>query len=578
MADQNADQLILVSDRLFSKKMSLDSLRQRLAEEFFPERANFNSTRIDGDEYQRNSYESVPALNRRTLADAIGALTRPKQQQWMKVRPDDKRLHTDRVLVWSDWATEQIHRMLYNRMSGFHRSMRMGDNDIVSFGDGVASVTEDDDRSGKPVFDWHHLRDCVWTRDRRHRLNRFDRKWMVSLSDFVRMWGESKLPPARLEQLKQSPFDEIEVRHIVLDAYDYEGIKGMSRGKQWASIYVCPESRTVLNPPKSGYFEFPYIVRPWESNDYSQYAYSPAAMLGLCDARLLQSQAAIILDAGERIVDPPLIATQEAILQGPYSHAGSITMVDAQYDERLGAVLRPLETAGNLNIGLDMKVDTREVLAAAWYINKLNLPTDSDMTAYEVGERVSEYIRSIGPVIEPFEEHNQMVLDVVFSQQMRLGRLGGAGDIPLEIMGAEIGFEIEGPVRAAYARQKTVKARETWESAKGIAEIRPDFLDNIDVDQLGRDGIAGIGGEQNWLKPVELVTEKRQADAAAMQAQRQAEEAQQAIGMAKDAASVLPAAAAANLSIPDVRQGMLPAPGMNDNGELPEGLEEMLAG
>lgn len=578
MADQNADELLRVSDRLFSKKSSLDNLRQRLADEFFPERANFLVTRTDGEEYMRNTYESVPALNRRTLADAIGALTRPKQQQWMKIRPEDERLHTDRALQWCDWSTNQIHKLLYNRMSGFHRSMRMGDNDIVSFGDGVASVTEDEDRSGKPVFDWHHLRDCVWTRDRRHRVNRFDRKWMVSLGDFARMWGEDKLPPSRQEQLKKAPFDEIEVRHIVLSAYDYEGIKGMQRGKQWASVYVCPESRAVLNPPKSGYFEFPYIVRPWEANDYSQYAYSPAAMLGLCDARLLQSQAAIILDAGERAVDPPIVATQEAVLDGPYSHAGSITMVDAQYDERLGAAVRALDIGGNLNIGLDMKVDTREVLAAAWYINKLNLPSDKDMTAYEVGERVSEYIRSIGPVIEPFEEHNQMVLDVVFQMQMRLGRLGGINDIPPEIMGGEIGFEIEGPVRAAYARQKTAKAREAAEITKGAMEIfGPAVTDNLDGDQLLRDAVTGIGGEHKWLKPVELIVQKRAADQAAMEAQRKAEEAQQAIGMAKDAASVLPAAAAANLAIPDLRQGLPGQQGANDNGSLPEGLEEMLA-
>ena len=138
------------------------------------------------------------------------------------------------------------------------------------------------------------------------------------------------------------------------------------RSKPWVSIYVCPQSRKILQ--EGGYYEFPYIVRPWEMNDYSAYAYSPAAMLGLCDARLLQSQAAVILDAGERVVNPPLVATQEAVLGGVNNYAGSITWLDPEYDERLGQALRPLETVGNMNIGLEMKVDTREVLAAVWYI------------------------------------------------------------------------------------------------------------------------------------------------------------------------------------------------------------------
>jgi hypothetical protein len=579
MADSNAEELIKLSDKLFTRKWSLDSLRQVLANEFFPERANFTQDRVDGDEYMRLTYESGPALNRRTLADAIGALTRPKQQQWGKVRPEDERLHTDRALVWCDWASSQMHKLLYWKNGNFYRAMRMGDNDIVSFGDGVCSIAEDSERSGRPFFDWHHLRDCAWTRNRMHVCDVFHRKFKVEAREFCKRWGEDNLPQARKATLDKDPWQEVEVRHIVMPSGRYDGYRSFaSKGKPFVSIYICPESRRVLKDD-NGYFEFPYIVRPWEAQDYSPYSYSPAAMLGLCDARLLQSQAAVILDAAERSIDPPLIATQEAILDGPYSHAGSITYVDAEYDEKLGAALRPLETAGNLNIGLEMKVDTREVLAAAWYINKLNLPSDSDMTAYEVSERVGEYIRSIGPVIEPFEQHNQMILDTVFQMLLRLGKLGDYNDIPPEIRGADIGFEIEGPVRAAYARQKTVKARETLEIVKANAELDGRFLDNVDFDVLGRDAISGVGGNHAWLKPVEIVTEKRKADADAAAKQAQMEEAARGMAMAKEAASMVPAAAAANMAIPDVRQGMQggAAPG-NDNDEIEmEGLEQLMA-
>lgn len=575
MADMNADELIRLSERLFSKKLSLDSLRQRLADEFFPERANFLVERVDGNEYQRNSYESVPAYNRRTLADAIGALTRPKQQTWMKVRPEDEALHTDRALAWCDWATGQIHKLLYSRKGNFHRSMRMGDNDIVSFGDGVVSISEAADRSGRPMFDWHHLRDCAWTRNREHECDVFHRKWKIEIREFAKKWGADKLPDGKKKVLETDPFQEIEVRHICMPSGRYDGYKTLaSKGKPWVSIYICPESRSILR--EGGYFEFPYIVRPWEMNDYSPYGYSPAAMLGLCDARLLQSQAAVILDAGERVVNPPLVATQEAVLGGVNNYAGSITWLDPEYDERLGQALRPLETVGNLNIGLEMKVDTREVLAAVWYINKLNLPSDKDMTAYEVGERVSEYIRSIGPVIEPFETHNQMVLDNVFQMALRLGKLGAYQDIPPEIRGADIGFEIEGPVRAAFNRQKTVKVGETLQGAATAAQLfGPSVLDNFDADELARDAAKGVGGEQKWLKPIEVVAQKRQADAEAAAKQQQMQEAAQAIDMAKHAASAIPAAAAANMAIPAVREGM-PSNDNQDDGSLPEGLQGLL--
>lgn len=578
--DGNAEELLRISDRLFSKKRSLDSLRDVLREEFFPEREPFLSERVDGDEYARNTYESVPMYNRRSLADAIGALVRPKQKRWGLIRPDDESLHTDNTLAWCDWATERQFKRLYGRTSNFQRAMRAGDNDIVTFGDGVASLTEDDDREGKPFFDWHHLRDCAWTRNRRHEVDVLHRTYKIEIREFARKYGTDKLPVGMSTMLETNPFHEIEMRHICMPADRYDGYnRKVLKNKRYASITLCKESGRIVK--EGGYDEFPYIVRPWETHNYSPYAYSPAAMLGLCDARLLQSQAAILLDAGERAVNPPMIATQEAILGGVNSYAGSITWIDAEYDERLGAAIRPVETVGSLPTGLDMKLDTREIIAAIWYINKLNLPTNKDMTAYEVNERVSEYIRSIGPVIEPFEDHNKSILDAMFQFDMRLtmsmnkvgksGPLGWYEDIPQELRGVEMSFEIEGPVAQAYQRQKTVKAGETLETAERAAKLfGPTVLRNYDPDQIVRDAAKGIGGETRWMRPIEVVMAEREQEAAAQAEAAQMQKVTEGIDMAKNVASVVPAAAAANLAVDDAVAGM-DAPEPDDRSDYPQG-------
>jgi hypothetical protein len=43
------------------------------------------------------------------------------------------------------------------------------------------------------------------------------------------------------------------------------------------------------------------------------YAYSPATVVALPDARLLQQMTLTLLEAGQKAVDPPLKATSEAI-------------------------------------------------------------------------------------------------------------------------------------------------------------------------------------------------------------------------------------------------------------------------
>ncbi|MTV47254.1 portal protein, partial [Streptococcus pneumoniae] len=74
----------------------------------------------------------------------------------------------------------------------------------------------------------------------------------------------------------------------------------------------------------------------------SQYAHSPAVVAALPDARLLQQITAVILEAGEKAITPPMVGVQEAIRGDVAVYAGGITWVDAEYDERLGEVLRPM--------------------------------------------------------------------------------------------------------------------------------------------------------------------------------------------------------------------------------------------
>jgi len=45
------------------------------------------------------------------------------------------------------------------------------------------------------------------------------------------------------------------------------------------------------------------------------------------------------------------------------------------------------------------------ILAEAFYINKLRLPPpQGDMTAFEVGQRVEEYVRAALPLFEPMDQ------------------------------------------------------------------------------------------------------------------------------------------------------------------------------
>ena len=573
MADSNAKELLRQSDKLFAKKYQLDLLWQRLAEEFYPERADFTVTRLEGEEFAEHLFESTPAQNRRELAHAMGSLMRPPAKKWFKQIPKDADLkERDDVVEWCGYASEQMRGLIYAGKSGWQRALPEGDNDVISFGNAVHAVTEGPLRDGLLIYETFHLRDCAWTEDRYRVVNRLDRKFKLALRNWEQRFPGKPLSEKYTNIRKKDPDHEIEIRHIALPIEEYDGYEKKKRDKRtrFASVYIDVENIEVVR--EGFYFEFPYFVRRWNLKRGSPYGYSPAAMLGLVDARVLQAQARVILDAGELAVRPPIVARDE-VLGDASLYAGAINWVNAEYDERLGEVIRPVELGQNLNVGLEMKIDTRQILAAAFYLNKLTLPSDKEMTAYEVGERLNEYIRSIGPVVEPFEADNTGLLDRTFDMGLRLGRFGPLESIPPILRGQDLAYEFDTPIQLAYARQKQMRAKETVEYAGFLVQSTGDqsVLDNLDKDKLLRDGVRAIDGEAEWLIRAEEVAATRQQRADAMMAQERMQQLQQGIATAGAAADVVPKIANAGATIGALMgpQGGQPA----DDEMWPEGTD-----
>lgn len=556
MADSNGTEIIRLSDHMFTKKSMLDTLHQAIAEEIYPERANFTVDRTEGSEYADLLVTSYPPQTRRDLASAMGALTRPKSQQWFSANVAEN-LRTDRVKWWLGKVTDRQRDLLYKQKAGFQRAIQTTDDDVVAFGNGIIGHVESSDRDGLVIYDAYHPKDCAWSEDEHRMVNVLTRKFWLQLCNWEKKFPKVKMPSDYEEIKKKNPYHKVCIVHIVMPAGHYDPYTKKFGRFPWNSIYVDRQHQIVLK--EGGYFEFPYTVRRWKLNDCSQYAYSPAAVLGLVEARLLQAQTKVILDAGERAVDPPTIATRDAVLGDISTYAGGTTWVEGDYDERLGAAVKVMEQGGNLQLGLEMVQDTRAILQAAQYLNKLTLPSDKEMTAYETQERIQEYIRSVGPVVEPFQDDNSMILDASFSMNLRLGNFGPKEVIPPELVGADIQYEFDGPLQMAYKRIKLNHGKEMMgnvvELVTGLATAQyPDAykpLDNVDLDKWTRD-VSSFSNGDDWLKPVEEMLAQREQAAAAQQAVMDQQTQAQEIANAGAVADVVPKVDLANQSINNI--------------------------
>ena len=564
--DSNARRLCELGDKLFSKKAMLDELHQTLAEHFFPERANFTVERVDGEEFAREIYESGPAQARRDLAGAIGAILRPRGKEWFRPVPQDDWRKTDRAMKWADFARDKMRSLLYNDRTNFQKVMTDADDDFVAFGNAVPILTEAPDRNGF-LFELSHLRDNAWDVNRYGMVDCNHRKFKWSLRRIAQKYGEKVLSESQKKRLENNPYELVEIRHVLMPLEDYEPIKYPRRafvGKPYASVYVNYEAMTILD--EGGYWEFPMLHRRWRVPSDSVYGYSPAAMLGLVDARVLQSQSRVIMDAGELAVAPPLIAKRDAVLGGVNNYAGAVTWLDIEYDERLGDAIRAIDNRSDVRIGLEMKVDTRNILQAAWYLNKLSLPSDKDMTAYETSERIAEYIRSAGPIFEPFEADNARMLNTLFNMMLRIGYFGPVETIPPELRGGEIVFEFDTPVSQAYQRVKVQRAQEVLQAIGPAAQIDPTVVDNLDLNRLVRDTVTNIGADSAWLTPEDAVANLRAGRQQKLDEQEQMMKAGAALDAAKKAGDATHKFAGAAQGLPQLMQAMQAMQAQNGSG------------
>ena len=529
--------LIAQGDKLFSKKRPFDSLCQTFAENFFPIRADFTTQRSLGDEFASNLMTGRPVLAHRDLGNALSSMLRPRGTSWFHARTGDEDINNDASSKqWLDAKSDVMRRAMYDQHSGFVRATKQGDNDFVAFGQTVISVDPNRYLDGILYRNWH-LKDVAWCENAELIIDLVHRNWQLEARSLVKLFPD-KVAAAVRKMVRDEPYREIKCRHIIIpeDEYDLSVEKKGSRNRlPFTSIYIDCENDTILEevPAKRSN----YVIPRWVTVSGSQYAYSPATVVSLPDARLLQQMTLTLLEAGQKAVDPPLKATAEAIQGGVNTFAGGITWVDAEYDERMGAALeRLMDRPGELNWGDAREEKIERMISEAFFLNVINLPEaqgGDKMTAYETQERVKEYIRRALPLFEPMEvEYNGGLCEQTWNVAMDLGMFGSFEDMPDALRGHEINWQFESPLQEANSRAKSLAFRETAELMAIAAQMDPGTRFDVDIDKAFRQALGGVA-PADWEVPKEIAD-----NAKAQQAQiDRAAQAAQAMSMGADVAT-----------------------------------------
>lgn len=490
---------------LFTKRAPLVTLWQEIAENFYPELANFTYQRSLGDSFADYLSTSVPVIVRRDLGNSISSYLRPEGQMWAHITTDRPDSDMDSASqAWLQQKSRVMYRAMTDPIAQMTKATKAVDHDFVTFGNGVLSVEVNRTATALLYRSWH-LRDVVWCERYDGTIGTIGRKWKPTARDLINIFGKDRVHQKVLQSVEtnggKNAYKEFNVMHIVVPTEDYDYDKQVVFNMPYVSIYVDMDNKWVME--EIGLPTQHYVIPRWEVIPGVQYGYSPATVAGLPDARLIQQITFTLLKAGEKAADPPMIGVEEAIKSPVDIRPGMITWVANDYDEKTGEALRtlPIDSRG-IPVGFNMQESVHQNLISSFYLNKLSLPQfGPEMTAYEVSQRLQEYIRQALPLFGPIEdEYNAKLCEQTFQLLLVNNAFGSPQEIPPALQGRDIRFRFESPLIAAED-QKLVQAYTDAINLATMSEgLDPSAPRLLKVQPALRDALRGREVPASWVE------------------------------------------------------------------------------
>ena len=527
------DKLIARWRKLSGDKSQWHAHWDDLARVMLPRRMGFTTTVIEGERRTDDIFDGTPMQAARGLANAIGGMMRPQGLPELQMEADDDQLNN--LGEAQDWLADSKDRLLNafsNPRARYLQAAPEIDQDLVVFGTACEFIGEGRNRNHL-LFQSLHLKDVTPFFSEEGETEGLFHKRSMSVRQLSDRFGEEALSDVTRQTLKDRPDKKIDILHAVIPRKEYKSGAMLARNLPIADLWLEIDEKRELFA--GGFHEFPFIVPRWETSSGEDFGRSPG-MIALPDSDTLQAMGETILIAGQRAGDPPLFAPNDGSFDAVNTFPGGLSYYDVETATAMrGNPFFALESGTNLPITRDMQMDTRQQILAAFFRNVLNLPVAGPtMTAYEVMQRKEEFIREIGPMFGRYDtEKTAPEAERAF---MVMLRAGGFAPIPKALQGRNVVFKYDSPVKRIRKQIEAAAARQWAAEMIELGQVKPEALDLINVDELGRFEAEALGVPRRIVNNPDTIEAIREARLEAMEQQQQAASIAMAADVAKTGA------------------------------------------
>lgn len=485
-------------------------------------------------EYGNYNWPGAKKTDRQVDANGMMALSKfsaicnslltPKNMMWHGLKADDDYVMKDRATrLWFERATKILFQLRYSAYSGFASQISDCYTQLGAFGTKGMFVDEFDTAQHpyQNGIRYHSipLGELFIRKNHQSIVDGFCRWFRLTALQAYQKWGPDNLPQIMHEPLVRGSQTLYDFLHRVCPRNDYDPERLDSKGKPWASYYVCIGAKTLLS--EGGYRKFPAAISTYATAPGEVFGRSPAMMV-LPALKTLNAEKRTFLKAGHRAADPVLLTADDGVVDMSL-RPGALNKGGWSMD---GKPLVGTLPVGNIQINEKMMDMEKALIEDAFLVNlfqlALNLKDLPQMTATQVIEITNQKGILLAPTVGNQEDDLGHMIERELDVAMAIGAFRN-DPMPPRLKEAKGAYRIvyTSPLSRAMRAQEAAGFMRAVEFSKELINITqdPSHLDWADLDVAMPEMADIAGSPPSWTASNDKIDEKRKARAQAMQQQ-----------------------------------------------------------
>jgi len=509
--------------RLMEKRSNWENHWQEVSDYMLPRKAEITKERARGDKRHTQIFDATAIHALELLAASLHGMLTSSANKWFSLRFKETELNSmDEAKEWLEDATSRMYDVIAK--SNFQQEIFECYHDLIAFGTACLMIEEDQD--DVLLFSARHIKELYIQENKKGYVDTVYRRFKMPAQAVADKFGIENISKEIINKVQKTPFDDVELVHVVRPRYDFDPQKLDKKNMPFQSIYFEYGSGHIIKI--GGFKENPYVIPRYLKASTEVYGRSPG-MNALSDVKVLNRMCENSLKAAAKQIDPPLLIPDDGMLAPIRMSPGSINYYRSGSRDRI----EPLNINANNATTLNSENQRREAIVKMFHVDQLVISENRNMTATEVIQRQEEKMRILGPVLGRLQSELLSPLIIrIFNIMLRNGLFMQAPDI---LRSQELNIEYVSPMALAQRSQELQSIIRGLELFGSLAQTMP-VMDYIDENGLIKQVIEILGLPAKMIKSDSQVQQIREERAAEQQQQMEMQQQMAESQMAKNAA------------------------------------------